>query len=730
MDQRVREFKRRTEFGDTLLVFYLIVLTRQWFWWVDNTAAWLVTIPVAIVCWFFYVSTKDAAVNKSSPSFWIIVVLPLVFVYLIRVPFPDTSFDVWGLRLFHGERGLTGHIYLPGEFFPTAAPFNPTPDMLTGIFRHLLGYRLGTIINLLVLVWAGTILDSLLRPHIEGPKLRAALVLACLWVEHVLFEINNYMPDLLALPLLLEATRLVVSPPTDKRQQHTCVRVAFLIGAAVAIKLSNAAVALPIIVLCALQRRPRGLQPLAAETFTSLAVFAAPLIPFMVWVYNLTGNPIFPLYNFIFKSAFHPPTIGWDSRWGGFGAYEILAWPILIFFEPHRTAELVAYSGRLSLGFIIALVCVLFFWRVNVQIRKLVFILLTGTLLWSLTMGYIRYGLYLELLSGLLSVAVICVLVKRRAASLWLRGLAVCLCVLLGAQFALASSYVLRLEWSLRPTVFDQPAAFVKGMSYLLRDRSIRVLLNPRERELIDAVDVWVVSGAKTAGLMPLLNKHAPVVGVRWSGIYEMEASRRVLESTLDSFSGRRMFSIALGEDLNDALRSLRKVGLKAGKFERIVIPFYGPETLVYVYFFEVHRLIGRASLAVRTENTSQLPDDAFQQFVSAQNLPPSAKPGDMLVVFIEVTNASSTAWPSLPFGDGKYALFLRARWIDSDVQSARAVLPYDLQAGETVVLPLTLRAPGVPGPHLLEVGMVQEGVAAFGEKGSAALLLKLQIDP
>ena len=573
------------------------------------------------------VGQTRGAGERPAASFWLVVALPLLFVYGLRAPFPDSAYDVWSLRLFHGERALRGFIYLPGEFFPTSAPFNPTPDMLTGLFRHLLGYRLGTIVNLLALVWAGTILERLLRPFVRGPRLRALCVLLALFAEHLLFEINNYMPDLLALPLMLEATRLVLDPEewkrapgadgsksTDelKRRRRAVVRVAFLVGAGVALKLSNGALAAPLIAVCAwrvLARGPLRLKALAADVLASLLVFAAPLVPFMVWVYRLTGSPIFPIYNGYFRSPFYPPSNGWDGRWGGFGAREILPWPVLIFFEPQRTAEISLYSGRLSAAFVVALACLLLARRVEARTRTLAFTVVLGSLLWSLTMGYIRYGLYLEVLSGVLLVAVAASLFSGdaraaahaaahlhspSAASRWRKALAALVCAVLVAQSFLAARYVSRQEWSMRPTAFQDFGSYLQESKYLLRDRSIRALLSDDERGMFDRVGVWVVSGSKTAGLIPFLNDRAPVVGVRSAGIFVMEASRREFTRTLDRFEGRAMYSLALPEDYDEALLALHNAGLREGRVETVVIPFFAPSHLVRLYIFEVTR--GRAT--------------------------------------------------------------------------------------------------------------------------------------
>jgi hypothetical protein len=632
----VRGFASRLEFGDALLAVYFVVLVRQWFWPLENAAAWVLTVPLALAGWWFYVWTKRETDERLPKSFWLVVALPLLFVYALRAPFPDASFDVWSLRLFHGERGLGGFIYRPGEFFPTAAPFNPTPDMVTAIFRHALGYRLGTVVNLLALLWAGAILDRLLRPFVRKGLLRSACVLLVLFAEHLLFEINNYMPDLLALPLMLEATRLTLGAREWESRRSAVVRVAFLVGVSVAFKLSNAALALPLVLACAwraLAARPLKLKATAAEALACLLVFAAPLLPFMVWVYGRTGSPVFPIYNGYFRSPLYLPSNGWDSRWGGFGAREILAWPVLMFFEPQRTAELGVYSGRLTLAFVAALACLLFARRADARTRTLAFIIVTGALLWSLTMGYIRYGLYLEVLSGVLLVIIASKLFGARAGEdatqaarapssgrassaaraaaeafgtpVWKKALAALVCAVLVAQSVLAGLYVSRQEWSMRPTAFDDFGAYADEARYVLRDRSIRALLSDEDRERFDRVGLWVVSGSKTAGLIPFLNDRAPVVGVRSAGIFAVDASRAEFARTLDLYGGRRMYSLALPEDYEDALKALRVAGLRGGRPETMTLPFFAPSHPVHIYFFEVTRE-GDAATPAGTQHESQ----------------------------------------------------------------------------------------------------------------------------
>src|SRR5437762_8977129 len=97
--------RRKLEFpGDGLLLIYFVVLARQYLWWITNRngVAWVVATLVAGVCGWFYISTRESSDEKEAAlPFWLVVVLPLLFVYAMRVVFPDVSFDVLNYHLLH-----------------------------------------------------------------------------------------------------------------------------------------------------------------------------------------------------------------------------------------------------------------------------------------------------------------------------------------------------------------------------------------------------------------------------------------------------------------------------------------------------------------------------------------------------------------------------------------------------------------------------------------------------
>jgi hypothetical protein len=100
-------------------------------------------------------------------------------------------------------------------------------------------------------------------------------------------------------------------------------------------------------------------------------------------------------------------------------------------------------------------------------------------------------------------------------------------------------------------------------------------------------------------------------------------------------------------------------------------------------------------------------------------------KAGEQATVRVSVTNASDFVWPARGQKDGKYFINVADAWLDGGDESlvnnldGRTTLPRDLWPGETIELPLTVRAPTEPGDYLLEIDLVQEGVTFFKAKGS-----------
>ncbi len=739
----------KVEFGDLLLPLYAAVFVRQYLWALDNNVlAWALTAAAVALLWFVHVRTKENVEERTPHLFWAVVALPLLAIYALRVAFPDLSFDVLNHRLIQSERALGGVLFRPGDFFPTIFPFNPSSDMLTGLTRHFLGYRLGTIINYLALLWTGTILNKLLRPFIERAVWRCLGVLLALVTEYVLFEINNYMVDLLALPLLLEALRLALNYEESERKSRDLIYGALLTGVCVALKLTNIAMAAPVILIFAFSFFKTHSLRFEARQFALIlpagVAFLAPLLPHAFYIYEQTGSPFFPLYNRLLKSPYWPDVNVYDGRWGPHGLWETMAWPLLAFKEGGRLSELAVYSGRITLGFIAAVFCLLL-PRVDRRIRLISFCVLLGSVLWSATSGYIRYALFLEVLGGLLLLYLSHYLLER--ASGWPRvpkraAASLTLC-LLAAQCVASCVYVSQNEWGGRPTCFGEPKTSLREMRYAMRDHTLTKFLAPELRARFERVEAWIVSDIKTNGVEILLRGDVPMLAVNNTEYFDMPKSRRRFADTLREIRGRRMYSLSLTEDLDASLDYLRRRGLATGEVVPVTVPFFSTRTQLPMMLIEVvsperhapsQNREGQAGEMEAAPTGVALPDDAFAARITLPQAPATLRAGQTETLRVLLKNESEVAWPGQQ-PEWKYQLTIADRWLDArgnmvNNLDGRGILTRDLAPGEETELSLAVNAPAVPGEYTLEIDAVQEGVAWFSDKGSKTCQLKLKVEP
>ena len=729
------------EFGDALVFFYALVFIREYLWIINNNfIGWILSVPLAAVCLYLYVSTKQFPGERFGAGFWLLVGLPLLLIYLLRAAFPDHSFDVLAYHLLNAERTLRGTLFGPGDFFPTAFAFNPMADTLTGISRFFLGFRLGTVINLLALVWAAQVADKILRPFVSRAWQRAACVLLIVLSETLLFEISTYMVDLLTLPLMLEATLLTLRFDEAKNRGMNFVHVALLLGASVAFKLTNLAVALPIFVVCAYQMviAPRrfSAKEFARTTVLGAFGFLAPQLPFSFYIFRVTGNPIFPVANVFFKTPYWPTHGGWDYRWGPQNFWETIVWPIMIWFKPERHSELALYSGRLSLGFIVAFIGLVLAWK-NSRARTLCFILISTAWLWSATnTGYSRYGLYQEMLAGVIVVAVASILSGRILWSgfSWRQGLASLLFVVLAIQSCLGISYVLQKEWGSRPTILDDPGRYGREAKFIFRDRHLKPFLSDEQRGLFNRVSVWLETCPKSTGFEALINPHAPIIAVRQPEYFVTRESWRQFIRAVDTLDTQGTYSLCLNADVAQAKQIITERGLEGAELTPVEVPFFSPWDRIGMMLIQVRRPL-EAEARSQFESgwmKGAFPAADYREEILAIDPPSTMSPGEKVDILFKVKNLGNAIWPAVGTKDFRYQINLGDRWLGfgTRLEDNRAAMTADLPPGGETEMKLTVNAPLKPGDYTLEIDMVHEGVNWFSEKGARPLHLNVHVAP
>lgn len=740
----LKKLREGLDLGAVIFFPYLPAIVWQYFGPLHNKPlAWTLTMIVSVAVWYVYVAFKEPSSKRLTWHFWVIVGLPLLAIYCLRADFPDISFDVLNYHVFESERILRGALYIPGDFFPASAPINPTPDILTGFYRYIFGYRLGTIVNFLALIWIAAILNRMLRDYVRAAWLRSIAVLFILCTEQILFQINEYMVDLLALPLLLEATLIAITPGDSKGYAKRAALLAFLLGVATAFKLANLFFAVPIVMLYVfnfvwvddLDRRGELLRKLFKITPIATAIFLAPIAPFSIFLYKLTGNPIFPLYNGIFKSPYWPQGVAFDPRWGPWGVLESIAWPVLMFFKPYRLSEFSAYSGRLSIGYLLAPIC-LIIAKGNRDVRAIAFITLIGAILWSASSGYIRYVLLLELTSGILLIWLVWFIWKKTVSSpRWARLSAQgALCLLLAAQSALALNYVSRWEWSTRETILNRETFFREEYLNLLRDRSLASYLPNSDLALFKNVDVWIETTYKTSAIAALLTPKAPIISVRMPNYFGTNAARQKFSDVLQAAEGKRMFTLTTHENMEEARTALAARGLSMGKAHAVPVYYFSKSFKFEMLLAEVSpSWQNKAAQTQAAEKGLPLSDMAFKARLSVADAPAVMRAGQKYSIRVLLRNDSKVVWPGRQ-PTWQFQLTVGNRWLTEaganiTNMDGRAALFQDLAPSQTVELPLTVTAPNEAGDYILQLDVIQEGVAWFGDRGSEVLSLKVKVE-
>lgn len=548
------------------------------------------------------VVVRRSAASRPTPPcpFWLVVALPILVLWGLRAPFPDLGYDTLNYHLMHGQKAWIGPLFPPGDFYPYFFPFlNPAGDMVNTLFRFVLGYRGGTIASALALVWTGEVLWRLLSPVLRGERARAVGVLAVIATEGTLWEVSGYMVDLLPLPILLEALTVTLSPPPEAgRLTRRSAGLGLLLGTAVALKLTNLVFALPI-GLVALVRWRSGfgsVRPAIAALATGALAFVLPVAPHAFVLTLRHGSPVFPHFNVRFASPDFPRVDIKDSRWGPGSGGAALAWTATSAFRPERLSEYGLTTGRLALGWIVALGALLLLRR-DGFIRAVAFVAVAGGVLWSFGTGYYRYGLFGELAGSLAVVLVVARLAGSfgppsatgaSALPTLARTAAAVLAVGLAAQTGRAFFLALRSDWSGRPTVIQRFRDSAREMRHFLVDRDLASFLPTEWRAALSTPPIWVDANPKVNGIMTFLSPGSPMIGLQTEDLLAVQPNLVRLDEALRACAGRPAFSLAFAEDAARAEVRLFRLGFPVLGKTPLSFPFFSEERRINLILFSV----------------------------------------------------------------------------------------------------------------------------------------------
>jgi 4-amino-4-deoxy-L-arabinose transferase-like glycosyltransferase len=120
---------------------------------------------------------------------------------------------------------------------------------------------------------------------------------------------------------------------------------------------------------------------------------------------------------------------------------------------------------------------------------------------------------------------------------------------------------------------------------------------------------------------------------------------------------------------------------------------------------------------------------------LASRELPTSLPAGGRHSFEVIVRNVGGETWPAVGDREGRFAVSLRARWLTINGalvndRETMARIPYDMEPGDTAGLRLEVSAPDAAGEYVLELFVVQEGVARVGARGPEPLRAAVKVSP
>ena len=518
---------------------------------------------------------KERAKTRWVQVFGVVIIWAFT---LIKVAFPESSYDAFNYHLYFQQ--LFNRDFLRYDFFPIRAVnafYLVLGDRMMYVFRFLLGYRLGTVLNSFVITILYLQLTSFLREFFEIKSEVVCMIAVTigLLTENVIWEYCSYLVDVLAVPFILELFIQSV-----RKERSNCIFLCLLCGFAVSIKISNVFFVAPLMLYYIITHAK---EIRIYEIIVGALVAIATVGVYLLISLRITGNPLFPYLNGLFKSRYFsltesPSEISkLKSRYGPETFLQYLLWPVYLVFHPERTSDIHYNTGRLLVVFV-AIISSLVSQRGRLRKNEKIFILawlymyLINIFLLD---GYTRYVLLLDVLGGAYVVLVIYWITKHSPCRM---------CpILLSAVLLVQSTILLKqylidnVEWSWRNNLITDRRGFVSNAKYILHDYAIE----PQEALNDKEIDEWL-SVNYNGSIAVLLDNTVPIVGMRMAATNEY--TNDLLSERLQDLETKNVYTYSTVYDLDECLAILEQNDLSIEEIETIETNFFDvnmPLTLI-----------------------------------------------------------------------------------------------------------------------------------------------------
>ena len=338
--------------------------------------------------------------------------LPLIII-LGRILIPDYSFDTINYHTFIGERGLVWFKFVNIEFYPTGLlNFFPFLDVINTIGRMALGYRLGTLTELLFFYLSIWVIFSIIKTLqlSTGNELVDALLKVNTFLSlEAMFQLGSYYTDVINAFLILFSIFLYIKYKVTGQNSFLFIAT-FMISLATLAKYTNFIYAVPyfILLLIELWVKTTTFRKKVLDTLAHAAIFSIVLAPWLFWNFQNSHNPFFPYANSIFKSEYLSTT-SYRFPFGPTNFWQFLFYPFLLLIDNSYLGEYheLIHDYKTVFYILILLSAFWLFYKKRKQspiIWNLYKFYVLSYICWVSVFGYARYAIALEGLAGVLLI--------------------------------------------------------------------------------------------------------------------------------------------------------------------------------------------------------------------------------------------------------------------------------------------------------------------------------------
>lgn len=555
---------------------------------------------------------KNISFEKFGANKWdIIITLFFIIVTIFKISIPDSSFDTKNYHILLQQNLAQDNInfsFFPGRIINTFTI--PLSDRVYNLFRIILGFRAGTILNTLITILIYFQVKEILQTLLEKKNIicnQLILAVGAFWItciDHTLWLLCGYGIDLLLLPLLLYFIKILLF---EEKQTHIDAwLIALISGILVAFKLSIG----PLVIFLDLLYVMKFKKYMKLNIILGCVFWG--LLPNLLYMYiNFlhTGNPVFPFANKIFKSPYFViegsvnDFNGVNATFGVRELKEYFTWPVNMLINPERTNDVPFYSGRLTIIFLVVIIS----YIVNIIRRKktskqekliLILLIFMYILLVGFLNGYIRYILILEILGSIFVVYLVIKYFLYDKTKI-LGGVIVFISTLqLG--FLFNSYFVEGIEPSWRQGIYKDIRSNLSNLELLLKDTTSNV-----QEDILEDIDLWGIVDFNSA-YADLLKPGIPIVSLNAGVVNEKTA--QLLKNHLSNNSNRRMYTILDDHRMDELIVQLNDLGFKIEAIQVIKPSFIDQRRVIYIAQIIKKDNLDMENILVQTEQSIEIP--------------------------------------------------------------------------------------------------------------------------